>query len=89
LISYERFQNVAEAKEELEKRTIESAKVLRKGVVKNQLNEAVGEKILVVTTNADQSGNRYSLIWTRGGRITQIDSDSLQAIESYEKDRKL
>lgn len=87
-VNYTKFDNSEQAIEALDNQLRESEKTIRSGIIKNQNDQSIGKKMLIIRSSGNFSRD-YSLLWTHNARLTQISSKSLDAIEKYEKDRNL
>lgn len=89
-VSYQIYDSPEIALKQLHEAVENAEKIIRKGIILNNSNEEVGQKVLLIKTSENLQNNQsYSLIWTRNARFTSLSSESLKAIEAYEKDRNL
>lgn len=88
-VSYQVYDSSEIALQQLNKSIETSEKVIRKGSIKNEKGEEIGQKAVIVTKSKFNKSNYYALTWTRNSRFTILSGDSLKTIEAYEKDRKL
>jgi hypothetical protein len=81
--SYNLFESVEKAQEVLKKDENKVFLVIRKGELKDNNGNKIGEKIIIFDRE------NYRLFWTNGAMMNLVSSNSLPAIEEIEKDCNL
>jgi hypothetical protein len=87
-ISYQIYDSSEIALNHLNQSGKKAYKIIRKGAIRNDKGEEIGQKVLFVE-KSEATKNEYSLVWTKKSRFTILSSSSLKSVEAYEKDRKL
>ncbi len=88
-IGYQIYDSPETALKQLKMSVEKAHNIIRKGIIKNEAGEEVGQKVLLIEKSEFKENEYHRLIWTRNSRFTKLSGRSLKVIEAYEKDRKL